>query len=226
MNPQIDALVLAAGQSSRMGEHHKILLPTENGHNVLSQLLATLLKSLDGRIVVVLGRGASHVKQNILDKNLNDSKRIEFLTNLDFHNGMSTSLALGIAEFTNTHNGLAVFLADQPLITKADINALVASYKNKATDCLAVAAAKGNKRLNPVIFTPACLKELRESSSDTGPNDTGAKGLLQKHKEQVALVDLGNGVWSRDIDDWEEYVGLARALNWQDALKFIDAHQS
>jgi len=215
----VDALVLAAGQSSRMGEHHKILLPTENGHCVLSLLLSTLLESVDGHIVVVLGRDAETVKNKV--SSLLNSERLSFITNPDFQNGMSTSLKLGTTSFSYTKNGLAIFLADQPLISKEQISKLIATYSNKSDKTLAIAAAKGKKRLNPVIFSPELIKELQQASGDVG-----AKGILKKYKEQVALVDFGDGVWSKDIDDWEGYCGVARALNWQDALKFIALQDS
>ncbi len=215
-NIPIDGLVLAAGQSSRMG-HHKILLPTKDGHTVLSLLLSKLQSIIEGKLVVVLGRDAKAVQTSILARNLDNHNRISFITNPKFQDGMSTSLKLGIDSFDKNINGLAVFLADQPLISEQDIALLQKKYVNRSDDCLAVAAAKGTKRLNPVIFSPELLQELKEISGDIG-----AKTVLQKHKERISLIDLGDGLWSKDIDDWEGYVGLARALNWPDAINFIN----
>ncbi len=214
----IDVLVLAAGQSSRMREHHKILLPTEDGHSVLSLLLSKLLNCSFGKIVVVLGRDAQKVKASVLSLNLENSEQLSFITNPDFQDGMSTSLKLGISLFTSNNNGLAIFLADQPLLSESDISTLLEAYVHKPNSCLAVAAAKGGKRLNPVIFSPELLRELQQASGDVG-----AKGILKQYKAQTSLVDLGDGLWCKDIDDWEGYVELARAVNWQDALDFINS---
>jgi len=216
MNNKIDALVLAAGQSSRMLPYNKVLLPTKDGQTVISLLLSTLLESLSGQILVILGCNELKVQKSILGSNLDTIERLDFKFNPNYRDGMSTSLVLGIKAFEKTENGLAVFLADQPLISTADISALTYAYSNRTEDCLAVAAAKGQKRLNPVIFTPDLLAKLQQLSGDVG-----AKAVLQKHREQVQLVDLGDGVWGRDIDDWEGYCGVARAANWTDALNFI-----
>ena len=79
-----------------------------------------------------------------------------------------------------------------------------------------ISISRFSKPSTTPLFTPKLLAKLKGLSGDIG-----AKAVLKAHKEQVALVDLGDGLWSRDIDDWETYVGLARALNWQDALNFI-----
>ena len=213
MPKPLNAIILAAGRASRMGVP-KVLLPAGRGHTLLSRVLHTALKSVDGQVVVVLGREAVLCKAEIersLEGYPQHQVRVTTVHNLHYAQGLSTSLRLGVQEVKKLESsaGVTVFLADQPAFSETQARELIQAFRERRSDTLAVAAAENGEQRNPVIFSAKLLPELLEVRGDKG-----AREVLKRYSEQLELLELGSGPWVVDTDDWSTYAGLMRRCEW------------
>ena len=81
----ISALILAAGESRRMGKQNKLLLPV-GGKALLVRLVKSVCDSDVGQVLVVIGHEAE-----IIRRELNDLP-LSFVYNPNFSKGMTTSI--------------------------------------------------------------------------------------------------------------------------------------
>ena len=212
MSRGLTALILAAGRASRMGAP-KVLLPAGSGHTLLSRVLATALASVEGRVVVVLGRDAELCRTEVeryLEDHPQYRTRVASIENPHYAEGLSTSLRYGVKEVRlEPRGGLMVLLADQPAFSEVQARDLVRTFRGRRPGTVAVAAAENGERRNPVIFGADLLPELL-----TITGDGGARGVLKRYGERVQRLELGSGLWFVDADGWATYAGLVRECDW------------
>jgi molybdenum cofactor cytidylyltransferase len=188
--------------------HHKLLLPLGD-RPVLVHVLTAALESQAHPIVVVLGHRATHIRSVLADHL--PASNLSLLENPNYQQGMSTSLHTGINALvkqdvsanpdhaSHQHvDSAMILLADQPLITSHIIDALIDTYQ--ATKKPVVAPLYNGKRGNPVLFSASLFPELL-----TVTGDEGGRSVIQRHREDVASVEVGNVQASYDIDTWDAY---------------------
>ncbi len=197
------AIVLAAGSSSRMGAgRHKLLLPL-NEQPVLAHVIDAALASLARPITVVLGHQAEQVRTQLERYGLDSA--ITYVENPDYLQGMSTSLRVGLAYLqTQVDAGIAnvdsalIMLGDQPLITSRILDMLIDIWQT--TGKRIIAPLYDGKRGNPTLFAASLFPELLEVSGDEG-----GRSVVERHRQELATVELGNAVANYDVDTWEAY---------------------
>lgn len=206
------AIILAAGTSSRMGAgRHKLLL-TLAGRPVLAHVIEAALASQARPIVVVLGHQANEVRTQLAAW-LTDPAII-VVDNPDYMQGMSTSMRAGIQTlitygYTKSRpvvDSALIILGDQPLITSQIIDALINAHQTG--DKGIVAPLYDGQRGNPVLFRASFFPELLEAGGDEG-----GRTVLQRHRDEVATIDLGSAARWYDVDTWEAYQEVVVA--WQ-----------
>jgi len=101
---------------------------------------------------------------------------------------------------TEVH-AVVFLLGDQPGVTPALINRLVASYGERRARIVAPTFADGIG--NPVLFDRALWPELLAITGDTGARD-----VLRTHRNDVATVPVEGNRLS-DIDTWADYQHLS-----------------
>ena len=89
MSPQIDAIVLAAGLSTRAGERNKLLLPLA-GKPLIAHAVEAALGSLACKVHVVTGHQSDELAAALNDYTVN------FVHNPNYAEGMSSSIKSGI----------------------------------------------------------------------------------------------------------------------------------
>ncbi len=199
------AIILAAGSSSRMGEgRHKLLLPL-HGRPVLAYVLDAVLASQALPVVLVLGHQPEQVRTHIISYITHPDLNI--IENPDYLEGMSTSLRLGI-QTLQAHlyrkspdskiDSALVLLGDQPLITAQHIDTLVATYRT--TGKRIIAPTYEGKRGNPILFDASLFPELLKVTGDEG-----GRSVLERHREEIATVEMGNPLANIDVDTWDVY---------------------
>lgn len=201
----IAAIILAAGSSSRMGAgRHKLLLPLAE-RPVLAHVLDTVLASSAHPVILVLGHQADSVRVRIAS--YLDHPAITIVENPDYLQGMSTSMRTGLQalmaqstdEATETPiTGAVILLGDQPLVTPQIIDALITTQQE--TGKRIVAPLYEGKRGNPTLFAASLFPELLAVTGDEG-----GRGILARHKEDVASVEVGDAMANYDVDTWEAY---------------------
>ena len=206
------AIILAAGSSSRMGGgQHKLLLPLYD-RPVLAHVLEAALASKARPVVIVLGHQAEQVRGRIFpDKMPPDIILVE---NPDYLQGMSTSMRLGIQalisngytkdEAPNAVNSALILLGDQPLLTARVIDSLITAYRT--TGKRIVAPMYDGKRGSPVLFDKSFFPELLEITGDEG-----GRKVVERHREDVEVVEMSDAMANYDVDTWEAYQQVVEA---------------
>ncbi|MGH2497150.1 MAG: molybdenum cofactor cytidylyltransferase [Ktedonobacteraceae bacterium] len=199
------AVILAAGSSSRMGGgRHKLLLPLHD-RPVLAHVLDAVLASQARPVVLVLGHQAEQVRAHIASYVTHPG--LSIIENPNYLQGMSTSMRLGIQTlqangYMNSQSeeidSALVLLGDQPLITARDIDTLIATYRT--TGKRIIAPTYEGKRGNPILFDASLFPELLEVTGDEG-----GRSVLERHRDDIAIVEVGNPLANIDVDTWEAY---------------------
>jgi molybdenum cofactor cytidylyltransferase len=184
--PRIAALILAAGQSRRMGENNKLLAEID-GRPMVVKVVETVRASKIGSITVVTGHEAERVKAALLGD-------LAFVDNPDYAAGLSTSLKAGIAALPGDIDGVLVCLGDMPRIDADMIDRLIAAFDPLEGREICVPTHKG-KRGNPVLWGKRFLPEMA-----TLAGDVGAKHLIGEHADQVVEVEMEEDGVLIDID--------------------------
>ena len=108
--PRIAAVVLAAGMSRRMGPTNKLLTAVEGAPMVVRAVDASL-SSKAGPVIVVTGHESERVTEILGRK-----RKITIVHNPDYAQGLSTSLARGLAAVPSECDGALICLGDMPRV--------------------------------------------------------------------------------------------------------------
>jgi molybdenum cofactor cytidylyltransferase len=139
----ISAVVLAAGQSKRMGQH-KMLLPWGN-RTVIEQIISTIFLAGIDDIHIVVGS-----LRNQLSIVLKEYK-LEMIFNKDYRNGeMLTSIKLGIQSLHDETKAALIVLGDQPQINADIITAILTLYRS--TNRQIIVPSYKMKRGHPLLI--------------------------------------------------------------------------
>jgi molybdenum cofactor cytidylyltransferase len=200
----LEAILLAAGRSRRMGGVNKLLLPVDGVAMVRRSAL--LYCALGMRLTVVTGPEASGVAGALA------GLEVRLVVNPDADYGQQTSVLAGLLATPLVAAGVVVALADQPLLTSADIGVLVAEFAAQAGQRICVPRF-GEKRGNPVIFPAAIVRRLR------APGALPPRAFIDAHPELVCWFAAANDHFTRDVDtpeDAAELIGTSAAVSSHD----------
>ena len=186
----IGAIVLAAGESRRMGRH-KMLLPYE-GVTVVEHVVNRLCESGVEAVLVVAG----HRAELVIEALRGTSART--VTNPDFKEGMLSSVRCGLRAAPESWDAVLIALGDQPTIRKETVDSVIAAYSGGSAS-IVVPTCDG-KRGHPLLFSMVHRDEVLE-----GFDDTGLRGLLQAHGEDVLEVAVDSVTVLEDLDYPEDY---------------------
>ena len=192
--PRIAALVLAAGQSRRMGNANK-LLEEVGGSPMVARVVGAARASQAVSVTVVTGHEYERVEAAVGGPTVR---------NPDYAAGLSTSLKAGIAALPEDVDGTVVLLGDMPFVESAHIDRLIAAFNPLEGRSVCVASFDG-KRGNPVLWGRDLFPEILKVEGDTG-----AKHLLGAHGDVVAEVGMPDAGVLKDIDS-PEALAAARA---------------
>jgi len=182
---RVAAVVLAAGQASRFGSPKQLAL--WQGKPLLAHAVDAALASQAERVVVVLGANAE-ICQAILGE-----RPLEIVFNERWAEGQSTSMKAGLTALP-PHVGAALFpLADQPGVTPAVIDAIIATYQHTLAPI--VWPEFEGQRGNPVLFDRCLFAEMNQVTGDIG-----ARPVLKAHQAQAERVAVSEPGILYDID--------------------------
>ncbi len=174
---KVAALVLAAGQSRRMGDRNKLLAPVE-GRPLVAHAVASALASKASPVVVVTGHQADKVAEILAGLDILTVK------NPGHAAGLSTSLHRGLGALPPDIDGVVVCLGDMPRIAPSVIDRLIAAFDPLEERAICVPTLQG-KRGNPVLFAARFAPEIQEIAGDVG-----ARYLLGEYPELVCEVAM------------------------------------
>ena len=189
----ISAIVLAAGESTRMG-FSKLLLQIK-GKSLLQHVIDNALQSKVSEVIVVLGAEATKLRREI------KQSQVQIIENASYKEGLSTSLKVGLQAVSPRAQAVLVLLADQPLVSHAIIDTLIDKYEESAS--IMVAPVYNGKRGNPVLFDSSLFPDLIRVTGDSGGRE-----IIEKHLARLATVDFGSTIIGSDIDNWDDYIKI------------------
>jgi molybdenum cofactor cytidylyltransferase len=193
---RVAALVLAAGASSRMGRPKQLL--DWRGRPLVRVAAEVALAARLSPLLVVVGGAQAEVADALAGLPL------RIVANPDYAAGQSTSLRSGIAALDHDADAVVVLLGDQPFVTAAIVEQIVAEWQ--ASGAAIVAPTYAGQRGNPVLFARAVFPELLAVQGDQG-----ARGVLAADRERIRLVAFGDPRPLADIDTPEDYERLRDA---------------
>lgn len=195
--PRLGALLLAAGQSRRMGERSKLLLPFPDKPMVAVTAERLQAAGIFSTIIVVTGHQAAAVRAAIAASDLGP---VSFVHAADYADGLSRSLIAGVTEaLRQPLDGLLIALGDMPLIGPDDLRALAAAFAPDVGRAILVPTVDG-QRGNPSLWARALLPEMLALEGDQG-----AKPLMQRFADRLTEIPCANPGLLVDLDTPEAY---------------------
>ena len=188
----IVAVILSAGESSRMGRP-KALLPID-GETFIERIVGALARSRVGKIIVVLGHDADELRRQI------EFLPVTILINQDYRLGQISSLQVAVRYLDKDENceGMLVHLVDHPYIDGALVDLMIERFH--ASKKLIVVPRYRGKRGHPVLFARRLFAELLNA-----PLDHGAKAVVNAHRDETLEIETDDAGIAVDIDTPELY---------------------
>ena len=195
------AVILAAGDSTRMGSP-KAILDAPDGRPFIASIVRALGAADISDIVIVTGRDHNRV----IDALERDAPpvRARVVRNADPSRGQLSSLWIGMdASIGPDTEGLLVTLVDVPLVAPETISRVVDAWRR--TRAPIVRPAIGDRHGHPVIFDRALFDELRAA-----PLESGAKAVVRAHAAEIMDVPVDDEGSLIDVDTPADYAALLR----------------
>lgn len=186
----ISAILLAAGESRRMGEFKQLLPYGEKSFVVTC--VDNLLASRIDELIVVTGHREAEVRQTLVDRN------VKIVSNANYREGMSASIKCGVQAVNETSEAILIALADQPQIGTAVINQVIKVYEKDHP--LIVIPVYNNKRGHPIILAARLKAEILAITAEVG-----LKQVVRAHQTEVVYAGVADDAVLVDFDYPEDY---------------------
>ena len=192
----ISAILLAAGESRRMGGDFKPLLKWGT-RTVIGACIDNLKRSRVDEIIVVLGFRESEIRSRLAGAG------VQFAINRDYAKGMLSSLKTGLPLISPRCEGMLIALVDQPMVGPEAINPLVISFGDYEKR-ISVPTYEG-KHGHPIIISRGLEDEIMKLDE---ADPEGLKALINAHRQEIQEVPVDSSAILDDIDLPEDYARL------------------
>jgi molybdenum cofactor cytidylyltransferase len=188
---RIGAIILAAGESRRMGEP-KLLLPWGE-KTIVRQVAEQVVASGVYETLVIAGRWDKEIRAQLSDL------PVQVLYNSEFESGeMLSSLKLGLESLWHTSDASMIVLGDQPLIRLDTIRDVMGAYfEGKGR---IVAPSYENRRGHPIVIDRAFWGSIMKLPPDAAPRD-----VIRAHDDEIYHLVVDTDSVLRDIDTPDDY---------------------
>ena len=192
---KVAAIVLAAGESRRMGGINKLLIEVDGVAMVVRAADAALASGADP-VITVTGHEREKIEAALT------GRAVETVHNPDYGEGMSTSLRAGLAVLPADTGAAVICLGDMPHIDAGLISRLIAAFDPARGRAICVPTYKG-KRGNPVLWAARYFGEMQRLAGDVG-----ARHLIGQHSDAVHEIECGDAAVTFDVDTPEALKSL------------------
>ena len=190
---KISILILAAGNSSRLGQPKQLV--EFEGQTLIERITHTAL-SVSEEVLVVLGANIELIKPKLeafLD-------RINVIENPNWQAGMGTSISLGVDNLALKSEAILILLVDQPLISQVLLQNMMQTFADKKMPI--VACEYGNQLGVPILFDKSFFSALKRLKGEQG-----AKLFLKNYSDKIVPIEFKEGLF--DIDTPEDLSKLS-----------------
>jgi molybdenum cofactor cytidylyltransferase len=199
--PEVVAIILAAGESTRMGAA-KALLADPDGRPFVARLVRTF-HAADVRDVIVV-TGSRH--DDIAAALERDAPLVSptLARNEAPSRGQLSSLWTGLSAAERLDPAAAlVTLVDVPMVRESTVRAVVERWRRARPPV--VRPAIGDRHGHPVLFDRSLFEELRRA-----PLAEGAKVVVHRHAATLVNVEVDDPGCVIDVDTRDDYERLLR----------------
>ncbi len=187
----ITAIVLAAGQSKRMGQQK--MLMSWGQTTVIGRVIGTLMEGGVKDIHVVTGRNEVELKSAL---KAND---IQFIYNPDYANGeMLTSVQVGLDSMEDVTEAVLIVLGDQPQLELKVIREIIDRYL--LTHHKIIVPSYQMHRGHPWLLEKSYWQEILNLHHPATLRD-----FLKAHSEIIDYVSVETPSILQDLDNQADY---------------------
>ena len=199
----IAAVILAAGESSRMGRP-KALLPDAEGRPFVARLVRTFAAAGVPAVTVVTGSQHAAIASAISADG--GAAIASLVNNPNPQRGQLSSLWAGLEASDRPEvDALLVTPVDIPLIDEATIRRVIHAWEQSRAPV--VRPVVGVRHGHPVLFDRAVFDDLRRA-----PLDGGARTVVHAYADRVVNVSVDDTGCIADVDTPGEYEELMKKL--------------
>lgn len=187
----ITAIILAAGESKRMGEP-KILMPW--GRSTVLQTIISTLQAANVKDVLVVTGGTHRQVESLI------GKTAENVFNVDYKNGkMLSSIQLGLSVKMREASGALICLGDQPQMEERSVRSVCDAFrKNKSK---LVVPSYQMQRGHPWLVARGLWDEILQMREPETMRD-----FLNRYKKEILYVECDTPTILQDVDTPEDYL--------------------
>ena len=197
--PAVAAVLLAAGESTRMGTL-KALLPWQRDLSILASQVHALSDAGYRPIIVVLGHEAARLRSEVPP--LPDVTVVE---NPNYAEGRATSVVRGAREVPPNAEGVLIASVDQPR-PAGMLRTLREAFERKRP-AIALPAYEGVTG-HPPLFAGALLPELLAVTEE----GEGLRAVVSAHHDERFLVPVDTPLALTNLNTQEEYEAALKLL--------------
>ena len=188
----IKGILLAAGQSRRLKNENK-LIKIFKDKPLIHHALISVQNSKIKKLIIVLGYQFKEVK-----KNIKKNKKIIFVHNKNYKNGLSSSIKSGLKKISKKDKGFIILQSDMPFVKTSDINKIYNSLTRKK---YLVHALKYKNRIgNPIGFDISILNKFKKIKGNIG-----AKYMVKRLKNSTNFIKVSSEKVFRDFDKASDF---------------------
>lgn len=187
----ISAIILAAGQSRRMGQP-KMLLPWGK-LTVIEHVITTFLEGGIKDILVVTG-GTQELVEKVVEP-----YPVQKIYNSNYEAGeMLSSLQLGLRTLPNRVQASLIGLGDQPQVQARTVRLVCEAYRESQSRL--VVPSFQMRRGHPWLVATPLWKEILELKPPESP-----RNFLNRHAADIHYVEVETSSILADLDTPEDY---------------------
>lgn len=206
-------LLLAAGQSQRLGQPKQLL--HKNGITLIRHMAQLALATQPTRMIAVLApehflqQPAQKLTQQPSNQTIAaqlENLPVQIVINEAASTGMASSLQVGASTLQDQQQVILIMGVDQPLLSAKHLNQLLMQYQTSAV--LAVVSAYADTIGLPAVVSASLLQQSRHLTGDYG-----LKRLFMQHPESLSQVNAEALAFDIDTPDALQH---ARQQGWID----------
>ena len=198
---RVGAVLLAAGEGSRMGNIPKCLIQLD-GQTLLQRQLIALTEAGVDEVVVVTGHHHLAVEREL--EALKSLNPMRVIRNAHANEGQARSVRLGIETLGSDFDAVIMALSDQPFIDSQDIKALIATFKKRTAGEIILPMFNG-QRGNPIMLSGSVMKTILASGAEMV-----CRNFMDQHPELVHQWQTQNDHYVVDVDTPEDLKALSK----------------
>ena len=189
----ISVVILAAGESTRMGQP-KMLLPF-SGSTIIETVVRTALASSADEVAVVLGAGADNVRGAVAHL------PVSLALNTEYRLGMLSSIQCGVRSLRPDAGAAVIMLGDQPTIPVEVVDRVIDAWRSGGNSL--VLPVMHGRRGHPLLVDLRLRDELLGLD-----HALGMRALVDAHESDLLEVEVDTPAVLKDVDTPEDYAGL------------------